>query len=163
MLRRWGHQQCTEPGRRDRQSLEAARKRNRTDETKTAGPAEDPTVDIIVPERSACWQGGCVENKDSVWMGRDTQAYKYCAGEQQHRLSHRPGSQWLHLGSGILAWRSPSSSPGTVGPSRIDCPTSRWQNRSSTGRSSGPSPGLLHGCVLPTCAGSTGLRTATVR
>lgn len=91
VLRRWGHQQCTEPGRRDRQSLEAARKRNRTDETKTARPVEDPTVDIIVPERSACWQGLCVENKDTVWMGRDTQTYKYCAGE--HSIAHLRDSQ----------------------------------------------------------------------
>lgn len=133
---------------------------------KTARAVEDPTVDIIVPERSACWQGRCVENKDTVWMGRDRETYKYCAGEHSiaHlRDKHPCDSQWLYLCSGILAWTSPSSSPGTVGPSLIDCPTSRWQSHSSTGHSSGRSPGPLPGCVLPTCAGSTGLKMATVR
>lgn len=89
--RRWGHQQCTEPGRRDRPSTEAAAKRNTSDETKTARPVEDPTVDIIVPERSACWQGGGAENKEPVWMGRDKRTYKYAAGE--HSIAQTGHSQ----------------------------------------------------------------------
>lgn len=87
VLRRWGHQQCSEPGRRDRQR----ERETQVVQQKQAGPLEDPTVDIIVPERSACWQGGCVENKEPVWMGRDTWTYKYGAGE--HSIAQTRHSQ----------------------------------------------------------------------
>ena len=106
-------------------------------------------------------------NKSAVRVGRKGKAYKFGAGG--HSSTHLRPNQTSLLPTvftsppGFSSWISPSSIPGTAGPSHIDSLTSPWQNLSLIGHLSGPCPGPSLGCALRSCAGSTGSTTATVR
>ena len=106
-------------------------------------------------------------NKSTVRAGRKGKAYKFGAGG--HSSTHLRPNQTSLLPtvftspSGFSSWISPSSIPGTAGPSHIDSLTSPWQNLSLIGHLSGPCPGPSLGCALRSCAGSTGSTMATVR
>lgn len=127
---------------------------------------EGQTVDIIVGGRSSCWHRP--ERNAGVTDGDRGLGGKHKYKKQQRRTCStdlRPDFSSAHSPAlpFISPWTFLFSTPGTAGPCPAASLTSPWENHSLTGQWCGPSPGHFHGYARPSCAGSTGLRTVSLR